>query len=244
VSPSRFTGRVLYALYSAWFAHRHPLSWDAMHAHERRMWSSLAADVLDADRLDPKEIRAAGATRRWLDSLKDDPPADITSAEIVRSIQEGRDGRDEQIRRAFDRTPEDDKDGRAMSSVARTRIPVDVVLLLRGALYTELARACEDAPGTMPEAHTHSGWAGVLARIDGARKAFDVLGWDAPTRQQDVEVELDATMIDALEADVDLWEWLAEQDRTETAEGRRRAATKARTIKRFLASIASADNPA
>ncbi len=49
--------------------------------------------------------------------------------------------------------------------MARTRIPADVVLLLRGGLYTELARACEDAPVTMPEAHTHSGWAEVLARI-------------------------------------------------------------------------------
>jgi CTP synthase (UTP-ammonia lyase) len=121
------------------------------------------------------------------------------------------------------------------------RIPADVVLMLREALYTELARACEDAPVTMPQAHTHSGWADVLARIDGASKALDVIGWDAPTRQQDVEVELDATMIDALEADIDLWEWLAEQNRTETAKGRRRAATKATTIKRFLASIASAE---
>ncbi len=65
---------------------------------------------------------------------------------------------------------------------------------------------------------------------------------------QDVEVTLGATMIDALEAEIDLWEWLAEQDRTETAEGRRRAATNATTVKRFLVSIpgaegASSDNP-
>src|SRR5665811_1694410 len=77
------------------------------------------------------------------------------------------------------------------SSNARTRIPAEVVVLLRGALYTELARACEDAPGGMPEAHTRSGWADVLARIGGARNALDVLGWDTPARQQDVEVELD-----------------------------------------------------
>jgi hypothetical protein len=129
------------------------------------------------------------------------------------------------------------KDGDALSSMARTHIPADVVVLLRGALYTELARACEDAPGTMPEAHTRSGWADVLARIEGTCRALDVIGWDAPARQQDVEVELDAAMIDALEADTDLWAWLAEQDRTETAEGRRRAAAKAKTIKRFLASV-------
>jgi hypothetical protein len=124
----------------------------------------------------------------------------------------------------------------AQSRMARTRIPADVVVLLRGALYTELARASEDAPGTMPETHTRSGWADVLARIDGARNALDVLGWDAPTRQQDMEVELDWAMIDALEADIDLWEWLAEQHRTETPEGRKRAAAKANTSKRFLAS--------
>jgi hypothetical protein len=115
------------------------------------------------------------------------------------------------------------------------------VLLLRGELYTELARACEDAPVTMPEAHTHSGWADVLARIDGAGKALGVIGWDTLTPPQDVEVELDATMIDALESEIDLWEWLAEQDRLETAEGRRLAATKATTIKRFLASVAGVE---
>jgi hypothetical protein len=169
VSPSRLNGRALYALYSARFAYRHPLSWDAMHDHERRAWSSLAADVLDADMLDPQEI---SDTRRWLDSLKHDPPTDVTSAEILAAIQEGRNERDEKIRRAIDRTPEEAKDGDELSSMARTRIPADVVLLLRGGLYTELARACEDAPVTMPEAHTHSGWAEVLARIDGAGKAF------------------------------------------------------------------------
>jgi hypothetical protein len=239
MSPSRLTGRALYALYSARFAYRHPLSWDAMHDHERRAWSSLAADVLDADMLDPQKI---SDTRRWLDSLKHDPPTDITSAEIVRSIQEGRDERDQQIRRALDRTPEDEaKDGNALSSMARTRIHADVPLLLRGALYTELARACEDAPVAMPAVHTHSGWADWLARIEGASKALDVLGWDTLTQQQDVEVELDATMIDALKDEIDLWEWLAEQDRTETAEGRRLAATKAMTVKCFLASIAGAE---
>lgn len=118
-----------------------------------------------------------------------------------------------------------------------TRIPADVVVLLRGALYTELARACEDAPGGMPEAHTRAGWADVLARIEGARKALDVIGWDAPARQQDMEVELDAAMIDALEFDMDMLEWLAEQERTESPEGRGRAAAKANTIRRFLASV-------
>jgi hypothetical protein len=239
VSPSRLTGRALYALYSARFAYRHPLSWDAMHAHERRAWSSLAADVLDADMLDPQEI---SDTRRWLDSLKHDPPTDITSAEILAAIHEGHDERDAQIRRAIDRTPEEEaKDGDALASMARTRIPADVVLLLREALYTELARACDDAPVMMPEAHTHSGWADVLVRIDGAGKALGVLGWDMPT-PQDIEVTLDATMIDALEDEIDFWEWLAEHDSLATAEGRRHAASKATTVKRFLASITGAED--
>jgi hypothetical protein len=118
-----------------------------------------------------------------------------------------------------------------------TRIPADVVVLLRGALYTDLARACEDAPGGMPEAHTHAGWADVLARLDGRRKALDVIGWDVAAPEQDMEVELDAAMIDALEFDMDLMEWLAEQERTESPEGRAQAAAKAKTIERFLASI-------
>ena len=121
--------------------------------------------------------------------------------------------------------------------MARTRIPADVVVLLRGALYTELGRACEDAPGVIPDAHTRTGWADLFARIDGARKALDVIDWDAPARQQDVEVELDAAMIDALEADMDSWEWLADAVTTESAQGRTRAAAKAKTIERFLTSV-------
>ena len=127
--------------------------------------------------------------------------------------------------------------GSGVSSTALTRIPGDVVVLLRGALYAQLRRACEDAPCGMPAEHSRSGWADVLEQVEGARAALDVMGWDTPTRQQDVEVGLDRAMIDALEADMDLWEWLAEQERTETAEGRRRAAAKAKTIERFLASV-------
>jgi len=41
------TGRALYALYSVTFAYRHPLPWGAMHAHERRLWASFAADVVE-----------------------------------------------------------------------------------------------------------------------------------------------------------------------------------------------------
>jgi hypothetical protein len=118
-----------------------------------------------------------------------------------------------------------------------TTIPAEVVVLLRGALYTELARAYEDAPATMPEAHKREGWAGVLMRLDGARGALDVIGWAAPAEQQDVKVALDAAMIEALEDDADLWDWLSHQDKTESAEGREQARAKANTIKRFLAGV-------
>jgi DNA-binding XRE family transcriptional regulator len=127
--------------------------------------------------------------------------------------------------------------GSGVSSTAPTRIPADVVVLLRGALYAQLCRACEDAPSGMPAEHSRSGWANVLEQIEGASTALDAIRWHTPTRQQDVEVKLDRAMIDALEADIDSWEWLAEQERTETAEGRRQAAAKAKTIERFLASV-------
>jgi DNA-binding XRE family transcriptional regulator len=121
-------------------------------------------------------------------------------------------------------------------SCGGTRIAADVAALLRGALYTQLSRACEDAPGVMPTAQSRAGWADVLERIEGARTALDVIGWDTPA-WQDIEVELDQTMIEALEDDVDSWEWLADAMTTESAKGRRQAAAKATTIRRFLASV-------
>ncbi len=47
MSPAPLTGRALYELYSARFSYRHPMPWEAMHAHERRAWSSLAGDLLE-----------------------------------------------------------------------------------------------------------------------------------------------------------------------------------------------------
>ena len=121
--------------------------------------------------------------------------------------------------------------------MARTRIPADVAALLRGALYTQLQRACEDAPAVMPAAHTRAGWADVLEQIEGACAALDALGWDAPAHQQQVEVKLDRAMVEALEDARETWDWLAHQTTTETTGGRRQAAVKATTIKRFLASV-------
>jgi hypothetical protein len=47
VSPARLTGRALYEAYRVRFAFRRPLPWHALHAYERRVWSSLAADVME-----------------------------------------------------------------------------------------------------------------------------------------------------------------------------------------------------
>jgi hypothetical protein len=74
-----------------------------------------------------------------------------------------------------------------------------------------------------------------------ARSSACAIGWGVLARPQDVEVELYRAMIDALEADIDSWEWLAEQVTSETAKGRRQAAAKATTIKRFLASVKPSD---
>jgi hypothetical protein len=48
-------------------------------------------------------------------------------------------------------------------------------------------------------------------------------------------------MIDALQADTDTLESIAEAVTTETARGRRRAAATAKSIKRFLASVKHPD---
>ena len=47
-----------------------------------------------------------------------------------------------------------------------------------------------------------------------------------------------------MEADAEQWEWVSEQDKLETAEGRARAAEHAATIERFLASLSERPEPA
>lgn len=125
-----------------------------------------------------------------------------------------------------------------MAGTTTTTIPAAVVVLLRGALYDELRRACEDTPDSMPQTHERAGWADVLARLDGARGALDAIRWEAPAEQQDVTVALDAAMIEALKDDADMWDWLSRQRETESAQGRERARRKAETIERFLITVA------
>jgi hypothetical protein len=116
-------------------------------------------------------------------------------------------------------------------------VPGPVVVLLRGVLYTDLQRTCEDAPATSPEYKTRAGWTPVFRRIDAAVGGLDAIGWDEPEEQESLTIALDAAMVEALDRDAALWGWLSEQERTESAEGRARAAEHAAAIERFLESL-------
>jgi hypothetical protein len=131
-------------------------------------------------------------------------------------------------------------EGDQQTTVAAT-MPGDVVELLRGGLYADLERACEDVPSTEPK--VRASWAGVLRRIEQARRALDVIGWASPSEQQPLTLAVDAAMIEALERDAEGWEWASEQEHLESAEGRARAAALAATIERFLGSLAERPAP-
>lgn len=123
--------------------------------------------------------------------------------------------------------------------MASTRIPADVGLLLRGGLYVGIARVTADIsdecsledPGDL---------AGLLVHFDRTRALLDHIGWEKkPQQHHDLEVD-DAhrqALIETLEEDRESWDWLSHQETTESAEGRKRAAAKAKTIKRFLARV-------
>jgi hypothetical protein len=125
-----------------------------------------------------------------------------------------------------------------------TTMPGEVAVLLRGALYAELGRACEDAPVTVPECKTRAGWTPVLSRINSALDGLSAIGWVEPDEQEAVTIALDAALIEVLEADAEQWEWTSEQERIESAEGRARAAEYAGTINRFLATLIERPTPA
>jgi plasmid stability protein len=63
-------------------------------ARQGRSVSGYVTELLKRDLSRP-------TTREWLDSLRRDPPTDLTSDEIVSSIHEGRAERDEQLLRAI-----------------------------------------------------------------------------------------------------------------------------------------------
>lgn len=177
---------------------------------------------------------AAGLTPRRIDALEAgrlDPPYDVLLA-LARGLGVKP---AELVRHAENRA----KDGDALSSMARTRIPADVGLFLRGALYVGLARVTADIsdqcsledPGDV---------AGLLACFDRIRGLLDHIGWEKkPQQLHDLEVD-DAhrqALVETLEEDRESWDWLSHQEATETVDGRKRAAARAERIKHFLARI-------
>lgn len=118
-----------------------------------------------------------------------------------------------------------------------TTMPAGVVVLLRGALYAELMRACEDAPAVVPAYKTRAGWTPVLDRLASAVSALNAIGWSEHTDQEPLTISLDTALIEVLEADAEQWGWLSGQEKLETAEGRARAAGHAATIEQFLSTL-------
>lgn len=120
-----------------------------------------------------------------------------------------------------------------MTNAAATLSP-QIALLLRGGLYTEMQRACAEAPATGPGSATRSGWTVVLRRINAAARGLDLIGWADPEDREPMTITLDATMISALAAEADRWRRASEQTRTESADRRIRAAGNAAAIEQFL----------
>ncbi len=129
-----------------------------------------------------------------------------------------------------------------MSKPTATLSP-QLAALLRGALYTDMQRACEDAPATSPAASTRGAWLPILSRLNADTDGLDSIGWDEPDEPQPVTITLAATMIQALEADADHWRWSSEQTRIKTAAGRQRAAEHAAAIEQFLVSLSERPTP-
>jgi hypothetical protein len=123
-----------------------------------------------------------------------------------------------------------------------TTIPPEMVIGLHRGLYAELTRACEDAPQAITDAETRADWVRTLGRIAAAVDALDVMGWDEPTGEQPVTISLSPIFIEVMERDVEHDYWLAEQT-NELAEGRTRAAERAATVERFLASLPALPTP-
>jgi len=113
-------------------------------------------------------------------------------------------------------------------------IPAEVVVLLRSVLRVEVARVAEElepecslqAPGDL---------SCLIARFDVFRVALDAIGWANRERQQPVEIDFalyGQTIVDVLEADLDVWLSTAGSGAREVSE--REDATAA-VIERFLA---------
>ncbi|MGD1056313.1 MAG: hypothetical protein ABR992_02770 [Solirubrobacteraceae bacterium] len=118
-------------------------------------------------------------------------------------------------------------------------VPGDVVVILRGALFLELAGfAGELESVASTAAHMRDrGWVVPVARFDRARAVLDQLGWES--RDPEVDVVLDMrwygrTIREALERELDSLRDLAQEDAGAQCEW---AMASAGVIERFLAGL-------
>jgi hypothetical protein len=123
-----------------------------------------------------------------------------------------------------------------MTGQRQVLIPAELVTLLRGALYAQLERTIERAPSG-PDVWKRAAWQPMFDRLNRTCAALNAIEWDTPAWQGDVNADMNLAIVAALRADLDSWNWLAEQEHAETAEGRERAAANAATIRRFLADV-------
>ena len=121
----------------------------------------------------------------------------------------------------------------------RMTLPVEVVVLLRGVLHAEVARAAEDlseacsltSPGDR---------LGPLGRLDVLRALMDEIGWSAPEREQPVEIDLGMhgpLLADVMEDDLETERYLAD---TDDATQREHATATAVLIERVLTQLEGA----
>jgi len=118
---------------------------------------------------------------------------------------------------------------------ARRRLVLapEVVLLLRSALYAEVARAAEDLAEECSLA-APTDWPDRLARFDAVRALLDMIGWRRHEDQGALEVDLalhGAMLRDVLEEDLETQRHLA---RTDDASQHKHATETASLIERVL----------
>ena len=117
-------------------------------------------------------------------------------------------------------------------------IPGDVVVLLRSALYTWLARAGSDLESAC-SLEDPGDVAPIVAEFDRTRALLDAIGWDK--QQADgVEVDLAAhgqTITDALADELEHWQLTATELRTTSEAHRELAGIHAHTVETFLAGL-------
>jgi hypothetical protein len=119
-------------------------------------------------------------------------------------------------------------------------VPGDVVAMLRGALFLELANVTGDLePVVSTVAHLRArGWVEPVARFDRVRAVLDLIGWEDRDPELDVEVDMrfyGQAVRDALAVEIDAMRFLAQVDDGHRFEW---AMANVGVIERFLAGLA------